>query len=82
MFGDILQEAYSYAYEDVPNYEKLKFMLKSLLLGYGYIPDHLYSWVYLSGQQAKKVECDDDDTISSEDMDWNEKLAVNNNEEI
>ena len=49
IFGDILEEAYSYEYEEEPNYGKLKFMLKSLLLNSGYIPDHLYSWIYLPG---------------------------------
>ena len=42
----LLEEAYSYGYDEKPNYEKLKFIMKSILFKIGYIPDYHYSWVY------------------------------------
>ena len=45
----LLEEAYSYSYDEKPNYGKLKFMLQSIMLEKGYVPDSLFSWVYLPG---------------------------------
>jgi len=38
-----------------PDYNKIKFMLQSLLIGKGYIPDLTYDWSLNPGEKFKRV---------------------------
>ena len=45
MLIPLLEEAYSYKYDERPNYGKLRFLLESILLNNETLPDKQYSWI-------------------------------------
>jgi len=47
MFTQLLEEAYSYAYLEEPNYGKLKFLIKKMIIKHGYLPDKILSWTFI-----------------------------------
>ena len=49
MFASLLQEAYSYTFEQEPNYVKLRFMIRSMLFQIKFVPNNVYSWILSTG---------------------------------
>ena len=40
----LLEEAYSYGFEEIPDYGKLKLIIEKMLMDEDEIPNQLYSW--------------------------------------
>ena len=55
-FGSILEEAYSYEFDQRPNYVKLKHLMKMILIGKHVIPNKSFKW-YVSPSNDDD-ECD------------------------
>ena len=51
----LLEEAYSYTFEEKPNYGKLIFMMKKIILDFGFIPDNRFFFLFTQGEHAKRV---------------------------
>ena len=45
----IIKYAYSLSFEEKPNYEKIKFMLKKILLDRNYLPENKFDWSLAPG---------------------------------
>lgn len=59
-----LLEAYSYSFEERPNYGKLKFLLQSILLNTDVAPDTKFSWISNQVTAGTALRSD----ISNEDL--------------
>ena len=69
MFAPLLKEAYSYSYDEEPNYNKLVFMMKSMLIDLGYDLDNHFTWSFMSGENTHKLDAQlDGFEISAKDL--------------
>ena len=55
ILSPLLEEAYSYTFQEKPNYNKLIFMIEKIILGYGFIPDNKFFWLFEEGEQSKRT---------------------------
>jgi len=75
----LLEYSYNLSYADKPEYNKIKFMLQSILIGKGYIPDLTYDWSLNPGEKFKRViENDNHSSISSCEIKSNEGTSTEN----
>jgi len=75
MYTPFLEEAYSYKYEEIPNYGKLRFILESLIMQRGFLPDKKIQWAYYVDEELSDQK---HSSISSQDIPDEEKDFINN----
>ena len=85
-FYPLLKYAYRLEFEERPDYEKMKFMLKKILLERSFIPDNKFDWSLGPGQSFQRINkqsrhssissCDlkSQEANLQEDLPTNEKL--------
>lgn len=60
---EFLEEAYSYGFEEKPNYSKLKLMIEKMLMDEDVVPNKQYSWVWdnnAASEEQKNEEISSD----------------------
>lgn len=72
----LLKYAYEMTFDEVPNYQKLIFNFKKILLDRDYIPEQRFDWSLLPGEQFAKVNPNDKhSSISSCDINSYEQVV-------
>ena len=65
----MLSYAYDLQFEERPDYERLKFMFRKVLMDKDYLPDKIFDWSLRQGQTFNKINRDENhSSISSCDM--------------
>lgn len=49
----LLKYSYGLGYDEKPDYEKMRFMIKKILLENGYLPDNKFDWSLNNGEKFK-----------------------------
>jgi len=50
----LLKYSYKLRFEERPNYDKMRFMIKSILLQKDFLPDNRFDWSLRDGENFKK----------------------------
>ena len=61
----LLKYAYDLKFTDEPNYSKIRFDLQNLLMKKRYVPDGKYDWSLEQFEKFKRIDDDDNSSISS-----------------
>jgi hypothetical protein len=75
----MLKYSYKLTYEERPNYEKLRFMIKKILIERDFIPDNKFDWSLCPGENFKKIDNNDNhSSMSSCDIKSTEEACIEN----
>jgi hypothetical protein len=75
----LLKYSYKLSYEERPNYSKLKFLIKKILIEREYIPDNKFDWSLYPGEQFKKINVNDNhSSMSSCNLNTQEDVTSEN----
>ena len=79
MLLPVMRYAYDLEFDERPDYERIKFMLRKILIKRDFVPDRVFDWSLRSGMQFARINHNENhSSISSCDIKSRETTSEGN----